>query len=86
MTVTALIGAGDGAQTLLGRRCEKDHWSRDAQACFTSAASSNDAQRCLDKLGREQRTQLEGDADRLGDAKLTHWLARRVLVARAPAQ
>lgn len=83
LTVTTLIKASDKAQTLLGRRCEKDRWSRDAQACFASAGSSGDAQRCIEKLNKDQRTQLEGDADRLGDGKLTQWLARRVLVARA---
>ena len=82
-TVTKLISASDKTQTLLGRRCEKDKWSRDAQACFASAGTSGDAQRCLDKLGKDQRTQLEGDADRLNEAKLTHWLSRRVQVARA---
>jgi tetratricopeptide (TPR) repeat protein len=81
--VTVLIKASDKAQTLIGRRCEKDRWSRDAQACFASSGSSVDAQRCLDKLSKDQRTQLEGDADRLNDSKLTQWLAKRVMVARA---
>ena len=81
--VTKLISASDKTQTLLGRRCEKDKWSRDAQACFASAGTSADAQRCLDKLGKDQRTQLEGDADRLNETKLTQWLSRRTLVARA---
>ncbi|HEX5059941.1 MAG TPA: tetratricopeptide repeat protein [Kofleriaceae bacterium] len=82
-TVTVLIKASDKAQTLIGRRCEKDRWSRDAQACFAGSGSSVDAQRCLDKLSKDQRTQLEGDADRLNDSKLTQWLAKRVMVARA---
>jgi len=82
-TVTVLIKASDKAQTLIGRRCEKDRWSRDAQGCFASSGSSVDAQRCLDKLSKDQRTQLEGDADRLNDSKLSQWLAKRVMVARA---
>jgi tetratricopeptide (TPR) repeat protein len=80
-TVTKLIGATDKAQTLLGRRCERDRWSRNAQACFASATTRTDAQFCLDKLNKEQRTQLEGDADRLGEPKLVQWLSRRVQIA-----
>ncbi|HEY5945577.1 MAG TPA: tetratricopeptide repeat protein [Kofleriaceae bacterium] len=83
VTLTKLIEAGDKAQALVGRRCEKDRWSRDAQACFTGAASSLDAKQCLDKLSRDQRTQLEGDADRLGDGRLMQWLQKRLLVASA---
>jgi tetratricopeptide (TPR) repeat protein len=82
-TVTKLITATDKAQTLLGRRCEKDKWSRDAQGCFATVTSRTDAQRCLDKLSKGQRTQLEGDADRLGETKLVQWLSRRMQVAHA---
>jgi tetratricopeptide (TPR) repeat protein len=83
ITVTKLVQATEKVQALLGRRCEKDRWSRDAQACFTTSVTSSDAQHCLDKLSKEQRTQLEGDADRLGDQKFQQWLLRRVLIARA---
>ena len=82
ITMTKVIGGSDKVQTLLGRRCDKDKWSRDAQACFASSSSGGEARACLDKLSKDQRTQLEGDADRLGDAKLTQWLTRRVLMAR----
>ncbi len=82
IAMTKLIGGSDKMQTLLGRRCDKDHWSRDAQACFAASSSGGEARACLDKLSKDQRTQLEGDADRLGDPKLTQWLTRRVLVAR----
>ena len=79
--VTKLIGASEKAQTFLGRRCDKDRWSRDAQSCFTGAGSAREAQHCLDRLGKEQRTLLEGDAVRLGDPKLLQWMFRRLLLA-----
>jgi hypothetical protein len=79
--VTKLIGASEKAQTLLGRRCGTDRWSRDAQSCFTAASGSREAQHCLDRLGKEQRTLLEGDAVRLGDPKLLQWMFKRLLLA-----
>src|SRR5215510_11412379 len=81
-SLTKLIGASDKVQAVISRRCERDRWSRDAQACFTAAASTPESYQCVDKLSKEQRTQLEGDADRLNEAKLTQWLARRALLAR----
>jgi len=81
-SLAKLIGASDKAQTVIGRRCDRDRWSRDAQTCFGAAATTSDSCRCVDKLSKDQRTQLEGDADRLNEPKLTMWLARRVLLAR----
>ena len=79
--VTKLIGASEKARTLLGRRCDKDRWSRDAQSCFTGAGSAREAQHCLDRLGKQQRTLLEGEAVRLGDPKLLQWMFKRLLLA-----
>jgi tetratricopeptide (TPR) repeat protein len=72
----------------VARRCDKDRWSTDAQACFTAAVTTSDADRCLDRLTKDQRTLLAGDADRLGDTSRTpeartqvrrfvQWLERR---------
>jgi tetratricopeptide (TPR) repeat protein len=81
LRVTSAIDANAKAQPLVGRRCERDRWSRDAQACFLAAVTGPEAQRCLDKLSKEQRTAIEGDADRLGDTRLQKWLARRPPIA-----
>jgi tetratricopeptide (TPR) repeat protein len=82
-SLTKLIGASEKVHTLISRRCERDRWSRDTQACFAAATSATESYQCVDKLSKQQRTQLEGDADRLNELKLTQWLARRVLLARA---
>lgn len=83
--VAAGLDAVATVQPLIGRRCEKDRWSREAQACLTAAGTSVEAQRCLEKLTKDQRTALEGDADRLGDVRLQKWLARRAYFGARPA-
>lgn len=42
------------------------------------------ASRCVETLSKGQRTSLDGEADRLGDPRLTQWLFGRSLLAATP--
>jgi tetratricopeptide (TPR) repeat protein len=63
-------------KSVLVQRCMTDRWSRDAMQCFTQVASATEASLCLDTLSKVQRKAIEGDADRLADARLSRWLMR----------
>src|ERR1051325_10296142 len=69
----------------VARRCERDHWTTEVQACFVAAPTGAVAERCLDQLSKDQRKLLEGDADRVGDPGFASWSLRRPLLVRAAA-
>jgi tetratricopeptide (TPR) repeat protein len=78
--VTKALGATPRAEILIEKRCQKDRWSQHAQSCFSAATTNQEAQPCLDRLTKDQRTSLEGDADRLADPRLQKFLLRLQLV------
>src|SRR5579859_3457098 len=67
----------------VARRCEKDHWAPEVQACFVAAPTGAVAERCLDQLGADQRKLLDVDADHVGDPGFASWTLRRPLLVRA---
>jgi TolA-binding protein len=69
------------SKLVLERRCVADHWTSDPALCFTRVETPAGANLCLDTLTKVQRKAVEGDADRLADARLARWLMRRTLVS-----
>ena len=80
---------------LVARRCDRDRWSAEVNACLVAARTGVDGQHCLDRLSKDQLRALEGDADRLSDpgadvrtafARFEQWVLRRPLAVRVAAQ
>jgi len=77
--LTQVLSVDGQTKTALANRCQADRWSRDTTLCFSQISSSTEGALCLDTLSKTQRKSVEGDADRLADARLSRWLMRRTL-------
>ena len=82
--LTALAKPAE-VRVAVARRCEKDHWSRELEACFVAAPTGAVAERCLDQLGKDQRKLLESDAEHIGDVGFLSWTMRRPLLVQTAA-
>lgn len=80
-SLTLALAVDTKTNVVLQRRCETDAWTVESRACFAKVASPTEASLCLDTLSKVQRRAVEGDADRLADARLSRWLMRRTFAA-----
>jgi tetratricopeptide (TPR) repeat protein len=83
ISLTVALDLDASAKLVLQRRCDTDRWTADSRSCFAKIASPIGAGLCLDTLSKVQRKAIEGDADRLADARLSRWLMRRTFGAPA---
>lgn len=80
-SLTFALAVDAKTNVVLRRRCDADVWTAASKACFARVGSPTEALLCLDTLSKVQRRAVEGDADRLADARLSRWLMRRTFAA-----